>query len=315
MRAPRWFFSTLAFVLSLSLSFSAVHGQDRKAAAADLFRKAAEAYARGDYASAASSFEESHGLIPRAAAIYNAALAREALGQKERAADDYETALEKTDLRGAQAVEARKRLDRLRREVGVLEVSAPSAARVTVGHAKAAAPPVRIHLAPGTYDVEVEHGNGARAVKRATVSVGAPAQLSFEAPPAVAPPASAAPVAPRPPPPPPRPDRAEGGSIRATLGWISLGGSVAFAGAAVGLGVATLDARSSFDESGHTDAALRDKAVLFRALTNVAIGVAAASAAAGIVLVATAPRAPKGASGGRHEVRIGPSGLAYEASF
>src|SRR5262249_47150270 len=64
------------------------------------FRAASEAYGRGEYAAAARAFEESYRLVPRAAAVYNAARAWQAAGERARAADDYEAALKRTDLLG-----------------------------------------------------------------------------------------------------------------------------------------------------------------------------------------------------------------------
>src|SRR5688572_28065354 len=91
-----------------------------KALAVSTFADGQVAFARGDFVAAGRAFEASHRHVPRAAAIYNAARAWDAAGDKARAADAFAIALDRTDLRGAEAAEASTRLRALDAELGIV---------------------------------------------------------------------------------------------------------------------------------------------------------------------------------------------------
>ncbi|NOU31963.1 MAG: hypothetical protein HOO96_29005, partial [Polyangiaceae bacterium] len=280
----------LALGLALALSFAlaprtaradCVPGSeapcdDNKAAAAKAFREGQEAFAAQKFAVAASAFEEAHRRIPRAAAIYNAALAWDSAGDAPRAADDLWIALETTDLHGAEAEHARSRLAELEGQVATVDVSASDGSRVTVAHVQRKAAPLRVHLSPGRHSL-VEHEH--QRVFTLDVSAGQHATLAIPAMPK--PPSLPSPSAP----PLRAPDGERGGAGLRTAGWVTLSvGLAGGAGAAV-LGGLTLGAIDEFASSDRHDAALHGRAQDLRTATIVTSIAAAGAAVTGLVLV------------------------------
>src|SRR5262245_56247891 len=143
--------SWIVLACLLCLIFSHVaNAQDHRAEAIELFRQATAAFEQRDYVAAARAFNASYDHGRRSAAIYNAARAWDAAEQRARAADDYQVALERTDIGGPDAAAASKRLSELRVHLGVLEVVAPPGWRFSVAHVENAPAPLKIHLEPGT---------------------------------------------------------------------------------------------------------------------------------------------------------------------
>jgi hypothetical protein len=97
------------------------------------------------------------------------------------------------------------------------------------------------------------------------------------------------------------------------VGWVGLGTGVALSGAAIGLGVAGLDARNQFVSGGDHDQSLHDRAIAMRTWTNVAWVGAGVIGATGVLLLILAPR--------RHTeevapaVSFGPSGISLAGRF
>src|SRR5262249_33647635 len=153
------------------------------------------------------------------------------MGEKGPAADDYETAIEKTDLHGAEAVEARKHLDALSKDVGVVAITSPEGSRIRVAHVEGAPSPVRVHLTPGEYEVVVEDTAGARRTRKVVVAAGDSLPITFTFEPASPPsaPSSVAQTAASARHEPPALVRT--GASQRAAGWIVLGIGVA-AGAA-----------------------------------------------------------------------------------
>jgi tetratricopeptide (TPR) repeat protein len=276
---------------------------DSTSVAARLGREARAAYEKGDFEAAARAFEESHRLVPRAAAIYNAALAREAQGEKAIAADHFAAALERDDLPADEKTEARARLDGLRRELALVLVEAPPKALVSLGRVARARPPLRVHLEPGRHDVVVIHPGGKRTTRALEVGAGESRTVVFELP--------AAPPAKRQPHPVAEVTDDDEGAARRIAGWVSIGIGTAALVAAIPLGVATVRAADEFNASDHRDADQRDEAVTLRLATNLTLGGAALGAALGVVLVTTALPA-KRTSG---VLRVKPLGVDYVVSF
>jgi len=286
VRTSRAAFAAIGAALwALAVAAPPALADDRATAAAAIFRAATDAYARRDFRAAALSFEAANQKAPHGGTMYNAALAWEAAGEPARAADDYDAALSTAGLDGEKAKDARDRLARLEASLGRIEITAPSGATAWAAHAERVATPARVHVAPGEIEVRVVLASGEAKTQRVRVRAGEAARVSVAAPAPSAP----APSAPAPPPPPP-PDTDSGGTQRA-IGWVTVGGGALFGGAAIALGVATLDARDKFDAGGRTDADLRDRAVTLRALTNAACIAAGVTGVVGVALVLTAPRA------------------------
>jgi hypothetical protein len=160
-------------------------------AAEQAFHLGSEAYARGDFARAAASFEEAFHDDPRAVTIYNAGLARQLAGDLANAADDYATALAMSDLTPAQATDSRTRLEALEASLGRLEVTAVGAV-VSVGSNDKLPSPTHVHLQPGTYDVRASWPDGVTTKQQITVASGSEQTVTLAKPTA----APAPPVAP-----------------------------------------------------------------------------------------------------------------------
>jgi hypothetical protein len=174
---------------------------------------------------------------------------------------------------------------------------------VQVSGAAAGELPARVHVPPGDHAVEAVRADGETERQQVTVRAAETRVVRLApAKPVEAPPPPAAP-----PPSPPGPATMRVG------GWATLGVGVAFAGAAIGLGVATLSTRSNYVNNHPSDVALHDRAVTLRALTDVAWGVAAATALTGVVLVVAAPRGKPGPV--TADVRLAPSGASARLAF
>jgi hypothetical protein len=256
------------------------------------FAEAVASHQQGDYAGAAGLFEEAYRLAPAAGAKFNAAVSWDAANELPRAADAYETALAMGGLVVEQAEQARERLSALERVLGYLRIDEPMGALISVAHVERAPVPLRVHLRPGTHTITLEAG-GTTRTHEVNVGAGEAQRAAFDAPaPRVRETPRAAPVAATAPLPPPR-ERVERdtGSAQRTWGWVAIGAGVVFAGAAVVLGLQTLDAREEWEQTDkgpeHHDK--RERAVTFRALTNVAWGGAALAGGAGLALLLTAP--------------------------
>jgi hypothetical protein len=267
-----------AWIVCLSLASPALADEDPTTAAA-MFKAASAAFSRGEYRAAATAFEEADRRAPRAAAIYNAALAWDEAHENARAADDYALALERKDIAAASASRARERLTILAKSLVVAEVVAPGAT-IAIGHARRPAP-TKVYLAPGEYTVTAIWPDGHQDSKK--VSLESSQTIAFDPPP---PPA----VVVEKPIEKPRPVVTVS-HAQQNVGIVMLATGVVGAGAAVYLGVRALSARDEFYASGHTDRDARDRAASLRTWTNVAWVSAGVLGAAGAILIVTAPRA------------------------
>jgi hypothetical protein len=266
----------VTLVAVAGLAGPAAADEGTKERAIELFARADTAYARGEFSAAARDYQASFDLVARAPAIYDAARAWDAAGDFPRAADAYQTTLERTDLSGPPEAAARRRLAELDTGLAILDVRGPAGAHIRVAHVDGARAPVRVHVIPGTYPVQATRDDGAVGTTR--VTVGAGASVRVEVPVARATSASSSVLfAPTPPP-----------VVIPTsrvVAWSSLGAAALFSGAAVGLGVVTIHDRNAFDGSGDTDRSAHDAAVTSRTLTNVAWGTAAVAGVLGAVLL------------------------------
>lgn len=284
--------------------------------AAELERGARQAYERHAYAAAARGFEAAYRATPHPAMKFNAALAWDQAGDPARAADAYEAALGGEGLAPEQGRIAEARLAKLNHDLGTAILDGPAGAVVWIDNDVEAKLPTRLHLAPGDHTAAIAQPGAAATSMRFSVRAGAATPVTIaalpapqerpQATPSPAPEASA-----------PRPDASPVPSPARTFGFVSLGGAGAFTGAAIALGVATLNTRDAYVNAGSTDAGAHDRAVTLRALTNVAWGLAAASGALGVgLLIASgggaSPSAPKPA---RAEIFLGPNRAALRLSF
>jgi tetratricopeptide (TPR) repeat protein len=268
----------LALAFACSLATSAATADDLRTAA-ELFKTGERAYAHRQFRDAASAFEEANRRAPRASALYAAAVSWDEAGETARAADDFELALsmqQGSELDDESRQDARARLSRISPRIAVVELDGPRGAIVTVAHASRVALPTRIHLAPGSWVVNRDDLGGIPTLDLVVTAgetrhVTVPDRRSVDV---AKPPARS--------------------SALRTVGWVSLGAAGVFAAGATVLGIATLNARDTFVESGSMDASARDRALLFRTMTNLAWGGAALTALAAIPLLLLTPRAQVG---------------------
>ncbi len=295
----------VAFLTMGAVLLCAPHarGEEPRATAAEFFRVGKQAFERSDFRAAALAFEEADRRAPHAVAIYNAGLAWDGAGDTPRAADGYRQALDRGGLPDALDAHARRRIDDFEKRLGLVRVHAPPGALVSVAHVVRHAPPVHVHVPPGSITVRIEMPDGQTMAKRVDVPAGEPVTLSFDdtrivlpPPPShpfpalrpALPPEPAAPVVPPTPLPSARPSL--------VWAWIAIGSAAVITGAGVFLGVRGLTARSDFDASGRTDGAARDEAVHLRTAANVAFGTAIVLGATGVVLLLTSrPKTPTAA--------------------
>ncbi len=279
MRAERLLASALAACALLATDAVFAQEADARSEAARFFKVGASDFAAGRYESAAHAFEGSHRLVPRAAAIYSAARAWDASGAIDRAADDYQVALEHTDLHGAEADDARKRLSEITALVAVVSVRAPDDARVWIGHVEEALGSVQTHLLPGDYEARAERAGHAPWSSVVHATAGGDVTL-------VASLVSLPPVAATTPGPPTRLAAAVDTphAKDRTWTWIALG--VAAAGAIVSgiLYAETVSANNQFDATGDRDPNLRSSATSLRTATYAGYGVTGAALATGVTL-------------------------------
>lgn len=286
---------------------AAEDGTDKKVAREN-FQAGTKAYRSGDYLVAARAFEVAHRLAPHPFAVYNAGISWDDGGRPGRAADDLVEALAMGELEPKMTEDAQKRLQRLRKAVGIISVEAPPGAKLDLGHITGGSATRAVHLPPGTYSVRVTYANGEMDEREVTVEAGKTEPLTFELA---------------------TPKAAEPAPVLATLpddpasdpmgfyigGGISLGLGVAAGAAAIGLGVTALSARDTFVDSGNTDADARDEASTLRTVTNVMWIVAGVGTITGVTLFTVGAVSGGGDEGVEAEVQATPNGLTLRGRF
>jgi tetratricopeptide (TPR) repeat protein len=292
---------------------AAAQTEDEKRAAGVHFNHGTQAFAKKEYRRAADEFEAAWKLAPHAAALYNAGLAWQALGDKVRAADAFDIALRAQGMDDDQRGDARRRLAELEEGLTLVELDADAGAKIAIAHAESLETPARVHVSPGQYDA-VATCAGGRTVALRVMASGRIVHVKFD--PCSAPSAASAAVAPS--------HRLDSGpskdaesSSRKAWAWGTLGLAAVFAGAAIGAGVKALDARDEFNDSQQTSQGAHDRAASLRLWTNVAWGAAALSGGAGAYLLVSSPRAAHsaGAAAVRPGLVLTPSAAFLRLAF
>jgi hypothetical protein len=248
------------------------------------FQEATEAYQEGRYSAAASLFEAADRLRPHASVRFNAAAAWEEAGEEARAATGYAAVLELESLDASRRKTALERLAGLSQKLGRVQIREPLGALVTVDHVQREPVPLLFYLRPGSYDISAEY-RGVQTTTSTEISAGSEREIQLDLPlpelpaAAVAPP-PLAPQAPRP---------VDVGPGQKTWGWVSVGASVAFSGAAIFFGVKALSARDRYSASRNHNADARKEASDLRLATNLLWGGATIAGSTGLVLLLTAP--------------------------
>lgn len=284
-------------------------GQDASA----LDKKARDAFERKDFAGAAEAFEEAYGFRPHPATKYNAAFAWEKAGEKARAADAYEAALNSDGLDAKRSEAARSRLSVLKPQLAYVILEKPIGGTVTAEHAKDVPIPARIHLEPGSRSIVVRRSNGTKVEQTLSLKAGSttPVVIEDDNSPAIeAPEPEKKPEKKAEAPPPPTDS---GSCTSCTWGWVAIGGAVVAAGAGTYFGLKTLSANDDFESSNRTDQDAHDRAVSSRTLSNVMFGVAAVAGGVGIYLVLTGKKSSPASSA--LSVGVHPHGVSTRLTF
>lgn len=301
MKARRFrsfLFAACVSVSSTAWHVSPCHAQTTQPSeeeqAASLFADAERAFADRDYASAAALFLRADEKAPHASVMYNAAVSWDYAGDRARAADSYQTALERDGLTPQQQAQAEKRLDELGQDLGLVHVAKPVGGLASIDRIERRPIPFQFFLEPGSYQVELETATGAETTTDITVIPGQTLRLELNPVENTVVPVVTNPVPPRStdvftePKPAPQPEPSPN-RTQEIVGWIGLGVGVIAAGTATYWGLQTLEKRDAYEDSGYTDErALRDGEGL-RTRTNVAWASSALTSAAGLTLVLTSP--------------------------
>jgi hypothetical protein len=299
----------IAFATGLAVG-SSPWGAPRWAHAADpaldraraLAAEAESQFRAGAFREAADLYARAHGLAPSASVKFSEASSWLRAGDEPAAADAYEAALKLGTLDADRTETARELLAELRAKLGILVVAEPAGAEINVAHARARTIPARVHVSPGRHEVEIVRRDGSVLTESVELSMGETRHLRF--PDSVA---MADPPTPR------RPDVAEprsGPSWVEVSGWTLVAIGATNAIAAVPLGVAFVDQRSTFIDEGQTDADQRDQVVVLQGFTTAAILTAAAAGGIGAVFLIAAP-----GDDAEAELVLVPAGAAMRLSF
>ncbi len=239
-RLRRFAVALVAGVLTLA-SANAYAGEQEVAEARQAYREATAAVQAGDLEKALELFERAAAASPHAATHLAAGRTAFTLGSKVRAADHFTRALQ-LGLEGADAKEARTKLNQVSAQLGSVRVTGTGGTVRMDGGARLPTPAI-LHGVPGAHALELTRDD-----KRATVTVelekgGQKAIVLDEV---FAPKTDAAPPA-TPPPVPDKPDRVS--SFPNVLTWVGVTGLVlggVGGGATAAVGVAALSAKDDF---------------------------------------------------------------------
>jgi hypothetical protein len=300
-------------LVSIPIALCASHLPAVAQDAAALDKKAREAFENKDFAGAAAAFEEAYAFRPHPSTKYNAAFAWEKAGDKPRAADAYEAALNADGLDAKRSEAARSRLSVLKPQLAYIIVEKPIGGTVSVEHAKDVPIPARIHLDPGSHTVVVRRSNGTSVEQALSLKAGSttPVIVEDDSSAALEKPEPEKPKEPEKKPP---PAPADGGSCSScTWGWVAIGGAVVAAGAGAYFGLKTLSANDEFEDSNRTDQDAHDRAVSSRTLSNVMFGVAAVAGGVGLYLVLTGKKSKPESSA--LVLGVHPHGVSTQLTF
>jgi hypothetical protein len=249
--------------------------------ASQSFREGQAAFARHNFAAAAAAFEQAARFELHPSPLLNAEEAWEKAGELVHAAQDCDAVLALPDAQPRYRSEATHRLDALAPKIATLELRGPRTVTVRVDSSSEIRLPARHRLSPGSHTLSVTDLNSSGTQTRTVDLRPGESQILDFTPPAPAPETLNPPA-----PAPAKPTPANGGPPAAT--WLSFGVAAASAGVAVVFGLLTNTAQSDFNADpteSNASTFRRDKLV-----TNVAWGIAAAGAIAGVVFWLTAPR-------------------------
>jgi hypothetical protein len=281
-----------------------------KAAAA--YKEGTAAFARGAFVEAANAFESAFAEDPRAASVYNAALAWQSAHADAHAADDFARAVSAADLPRELLDNAKAQLAKLEATLGRVSIQGSASVHYSVAHAggngvahASGTPPALLHLSPGPYTVHATFADGSNRDFSVDVALGSPASLDLAPPLLAAAPALADPAAP------PNEATRRGGLFGAPTLPIALGmigAGVVGASFSIGFGVEAKSALDTFTRSGDTSQSAHDSAVSNRNASNVILVAALVVGGAGIATLFTVRRV-------KVQTAIGPGSVLLHGTF
>jgi tetratricopeptide (TPR) repeat protein len=265
------------------------------------------------YRDAAEHFEAAARLRPHAAAYFAAAKAWQLAGEPVRAADRFSSALERSELGGADKAEAARQLAVLEEKLGTARFTGDGALEARIDDGPPVRPPGVRHGMPGTHTVNVT-GNGGTGKIDIKLDAGASVAVDLE-PSLVAP--KPKPLAERAPEPNASPieqppDTPRGSSGLRTGGIVALVGAGVGAGVSIGLGVAALSAKQTFLDRGHTQSDY-DAAIRLQTATNVGWVATGVLGAAGATLLVVSFASKPASTGAR--IELSPVGARFAGRF
>jgi hypothetical protein len=245
---------------------------EKKKAAAAAFNRGEKAYAAKDFKGAGAAFEEAFDHVPHPSALWNAARAWNRAGELPRAANLYARYLSEAPPDAPDRKNATTSLDKLTPKLGKLNINAPGADKVEVDDEVALGKSV--YVTPGTHVVRARTKD--KVIQRVqSVEAGGVASVALVED-AVSVPIDATAK---------EPDRGKPLPPAVVIGG---GAATAVAlGITIGLGVDTLNAKSTYDAAQtqeNLDAG-RAKQTRTNVLLGVTLGLAALTGAAAIFLV------------------------------
>ncbi len=292
----------IKLLLALALSSSVALAD---ATPGEVFKKGRAEYNAGHFVAAAKLFERADAMAPTSQAAYNAGMAWDSAHQRAPAANALSRALDRGQLSAAEVEEASKRLAELAPSLGKLSLNEPEGAKVMLGDVESSIPGT-LYVDPGTHQLRVSLPDGTLVERRVNVRAGQAVALSFQAAPAKArPPAPGKPSAPQRDTLTANPES----SSAPVLGYSLLGAGALALGAAVYVNVRGASANSDFEDSGHTDADARQRAIDLRTAAMITYGAAAVLGGVGLTLVLTS------ADGKRAEAYVGPGSVGLSGRF
>ena len=280
------------------------------AAAQRHFEAAQQAFVMRDFAGAASSFEAAYDEEPHPAALFNAGVAWAEAKKQAHAANCLSVSLAGDGLTPEQTSDGKRRLKLAMPSLAIVKVTAPEKAMVRLDDHCPIAAPATLFAEEGSHVIRVDLPDGTRLTREVTAPAPGSPVLEID----IRPQAKQA----QPPPEPPVAPPERWLSGRRIAGFATLGSSLIFGGAAIGLGVSGLSARDEFVEGGRVDAELRDDAIRMRDTANVLWGVAAGAVVVGTLLIAIPPLGGDEAATTEPAVarlRIGPSAVDVLVSW
>jgi hypothetical protein len=256
---------------------SAALSPEKKKAAAAAFDRGEKAYAAKDFKGAGAAFEEAFDHVPHPSALWNAARAWNRAGELARAANLYTRYLSEAPPDAPDRKSATSSLEKLTPKLGKLNITAPGSDSVEVDDEVALGKSV--YVSPGTHVVRARSKD--KVIQRVqSVEAGGVASVALVED-AVSVPTDPAD---------PTPKKTGGDEPRPLPPAVVIGGGAVTAvalGITIGLGVDTLNARSTYDAAPtqeNLDAG-RAKQTRTNVLLGVTLGLAALTGAAAIFFV------------------------------